>query len=678
MKNLLAHFRRKPSETADAPAPPAEPPKAKAAPIEPVRMPTAVARAIKPAWHAPGASFPQKQRASALADRPAATEMVTLRLGDFLDRIPAELLDEGAHDRSIPMPFDLSALSERIGRGDTTIRLTEVYRRMPDVFRPNAVIGQDRMIPFPWKKVLAMIQEAKAGGADGGITPSGVEMLAVKFKARKLRQPSKTAPGATGGAEAGGPASTAKSGETPAPAFSLARSGRMAASASLAESGGTGGLIANVTSASAAALEMARLTAERDTAVARAAEFGAEYESMIARTGELTAERDAALARAAELVAERAAAAARVAEPASESAAAAARIVELTAERDAALARAAKLVADSDAAMALTTELSAERDAAKAQVAALTGERDAAAAGAAAVVQERDAAVTRASELTTEREAALAHMAEATAERDAAVARTAKFLADSDAAVALATELTAERDAANGRIAAVTAERDAAVARATELTAEREAAAARVAELLQLSETSAKAAAEAPVKDDSSAVLEGCRDTIAVLTRERDALRLEQQQLTARLAESASLPKAVADKKVKPPVQTNEPLPDAYSALFPQRLWMPRAAAAVVLGFLGIGVASQTDLGAARDAGAETPAAASPAPEETFTLPTLPPANLAESEFTLEAAVTEEPVTTPSPEPLSGGPAEQFSDNPNQIVWKPIPSRLAR
>ena len=664
MKNLLAHFRRKPSETAAAPAPPAEPPKAKAAPIEPVRMPTAVARAIKPAWHAPGASFPQKQRASALADRPAATEMVTLRLGDFLDRIPAELLDEGAHDRSIPMPFDLSALSERIGRGDATIRLTEVYRRTPDVFRPNAVIGQDRVIPFPWKKVLAMIEQAKAGVADVGITPSGVDALAQKFKARKHRQPSKAAPGTAG---------SARSGEAPAPPLSVVRS-----QPSLAESGGTGGLIANVTSASAAALEVARLKAELDVAVARAAEFGAEYESMIGRTGELTAERDAGLARVAELVAEREAVAARVAEPAPEREAAAARLGELTAERDAALARTAKLLADSDAATALTTSLTAEREAAKVQVAALTGERDAAAARAAALVHEREAALARSTELTTEREAALAHVSEATAERDAAVARTAKFLADSEAAVALATELTTERDAANARLAAATAERDAAVARATELTAECAAAVARVAELLKLSETPAKAAAESPVKDDSSAVLEGCRDTIAVLTRERDALRLEQQQFTARLAERAAAPMVAVPENTKRPASTNEPLPDAYSALFPQRLWMPRAAAALVLALLGIGVASQTDLGTVRDAGAETPAGASPAPDETFTLPALPPADLAASAFTLESPATEEPMASPPPEPLSGGPSEPFSGNPNQIVWKPITSRRGR
>ena len=674
-------------------------------------MHTTVARAIKPAWHAPAAPFPQKQRATALADRPAATEMITLQLGDFLDRIPVELLDEGTHDRSMPMPFDLAALSERIGRGDTTIRLTEVYRRMPDVFRPNAVIGQDRMIPFPWKKVLAMIREAKAGATEAGITRSGVDALAQKFKSRKLRQPSKTAPvpGAAGGAEAGGPGGLAKGGETPALTFSLARTGPAPTPPNPAETGRNGGLTASIMPASAAAMEVARLTAERDTALARAAEFGAEYESMIGRTGELTAERDAAVARAAELTAERDAAVARAAVPATEPEADAARLAELTAERDAAVARATKMAADSDAAVALAGEITAERDAVKNQVAEITAARDAADVCAAALVNERDAAVARGAELTTERDAAngcvaaltverdaeaaraaalvserdaaVARAAEVTAERDAAVARSAKLVADSDAAVALATEFTTERDAATARTAALNGQLDAAVARANEITAERDAAVARVAELLKISETRPQVASESSATDDSIAAIEGYRNTIEALMRERDALRMEQQQLTARLAERGSARSVIAEGKTKRPAPASEPLPDVYSALFPQRPWMQRTAAALLLGLLSIGVASQTDLGAARRVGAEMAVVASPGPAADFTIPALTPATIADGEFTLKSAAAEEVATTLLPE-MPGGETPEvavpFSGSPNPIVWKPITSRRAR
>src|SRR5438094_938309 len=115
MKRLIDHFRRKPSETEDAPATASEPPKTDAAAIEPVRMPPspadaiarAAARAVAPSWHAAGAAIPAKPRAPAPFARPAAKEMITLRLGDFLDRIPVELVDPGTHDRFIPMPFDV-------------------------------------------------------------------------------------------------------------------------------------------------------------------------------------------------------------------------------------------------------------------------------------------------------------------------------------------------------------------------------------------------------------------------------------------------------------------------------------------------------------------------------------------------------------------------------------------
>ena len=700
MKNLLSHFRRKPSETADVPAPPAEPPKAKAAPIEPVRMQTTVARAIKPAWHTPAAPFPQKQRAAAPAERSAAAEIITLRLGDFLDRIPPELLDAGTHDRLIPMPFDLASLSERIGRGDSTIRLTEVYRRMPDVFRTDAVIRQDRVIPFPWKRVLAMIQEANAGAADGGITRSGMEMLVQKFKARKLRQPSKTAPvpGTAGGAETGSPAGFSRAVETPAPAVSQAPP-------RLADTGAAGGLTANITTASAAALEVARLTAERDTALARAAEFGAEYESMIGRTGELTAERDAAVARVAELTAERDAAVARATEPASAGEPDAARIAELTTERDAAAARAEKLAADSDAAVALAAEITAERDGAKIKISELTAARDAADARVAALVGERDAAIARSAELsaerdaangcaatlagerdaanargtglTAERDAAVVRTAEVTAERDAAVARTAKLAEDSDAAVALATELTAERDAATARISTLTAECAAAVGRGNEITVEREAAVARVAELLKNNEVLQQAGSEPPPAAGSGAAIEGYRNTIEALMRERDALRAERQQLTER----GVVQSVAAEEKTTRPATKAEPLPDVYSALFPQRLWMQRAAAALLLGILAIGVSSRSDLRDSRPAGAEAPAVESPASETGSATPAPAPAAIADGEFTPESAAAEDAAGTLSPEQLIGGTSEATAPspaNPNPAVWKPTTSRRAR
>ena len=676
MKNLFARFQRKDTESAAAPTAPPESSKEKAAPIEPVRLQTAVARAVKPSWHAPGAAFPQKGKGTPVpAERALAAEMFTLRLGDFLDRIPPELLDAGTPDRTTPMPFDLAALSERIGRGETTIRLAEVYRRMPDIFRTDRAIDQDCTIPFPWKKVLAMIQEAKAGAAaESGVTRAGVDALALKFKARKLRQPVKTAPvpAVAGEAEKAGPASRAET----AP-WEQQEPLRLAATAA-----------GELSPAHAEAL--AQVTAERDVAVARMAEFDTEYESMIGRTGELTSERDAAVARVAELTAERDAALALAKPSAEGSDAAAARVAELMAERDAAVARAEKLFADSEAAVALAAELTTERDTAKSAAAALAAERDVAKAEAATISGERDAAVARGSALAAEREALAtqlaamtaereaaracaaeptdeskteARMAEIIAERDAAAARTAKLFADSEASVALATELTDERNAAQAQLAALHGQLEAATARASELTAERDAAAARAAELLQKSEVCAQAPEPAPAAADEGAVVVGFRNTIAALIHERDELRAENLQLAGQRTKRHL--RLFAGKNAPAPTAPVEMLPDVYSALFPRSVGMQRGAAIVVLGLLALGVLSQTthEVGTASPAPAAAPAA-----------PALAQTAAEEPGLALEAAPSDDAVPAISLET----PAEETTDAAQPAGRKTVTSRRAR
>ena len=610
MKNLFAQLLRKPVQPANEPVRALEPAKPAAEPLAPVRRPAAVARAIKPAWHAPAAPFPQKPRTPALADRALPTEMVTLRLGDFLDHLPSELLETGSPDRSIPMPFELSSLSERIGRGDAMIRLTEVYRRMPDIFRSDAAINPDRTIPFPWKKVLAMIREAKAGAADGGISPTGVEALAQKFKARKQRQPVKTAPKPYAASEAA-PDSAPEGAMSVAPATTTGL--RLVAPPAVAPNSGTAGPAAPAANAH----ELAQLRTERDAALARAAEFGAEYDAAIARTGELTAERDTAVARVAELTAGHDAA-----ERTTERDAAVARAAELIAARDAGAAHIEKLVADSQAAVTRTAELTASHDAALARVAELTAERDAALACAAEPAAERDAALARVTALT--------------AERDAAAARAEKLIADSETALALGTEATAERDTLATRLTTLTDERDAALSRLAELTAERDALAARPVEILPAAETAAPAEAPRTTEADSSLLLEGYKNTIEALLRERDALR----QSHGLPVENSTAPKAPAAGQ---DAAAHEPLPDAYSELFPASCWFRRAAAAALLALLGAGIVSQMPLGPATPAAPAVPATAEP----EFSMSVLSEVTMPDSELKLETPAPKATMTLP-------------------------------
>lgn len=579
MKNLFAQLLRKPAQPAAEPVRALEPAKPVAEPIAPVRRPAAVARTIKPAWHAAAAPFPQKPRTPALADRALPTEMVTLRLGDFLDHLPSELLETGSPDRSIPMPFELSSLSERIGRGDAMIRLTEVYRRMPDIFRSDAAINPDRTIPFPWKKVLAMIQEAKAGAADVGISPAGVEALAQKFKARKQRQSAKTAPKPYAVNET---TKEAAADSAPEGAMSVAPA--------------TSGLriVAPTVKIddAATARVLTQLRAERDAALARAAEFGTEYDASIGRTSELTAERDTAVARAA----------------------------ELTAGHDAAVAQAA----------AMTTE----RDAATARLAELTAARDAATARAVELTAERDAALARAAEPAAERDAALARVTALTAEGDAAAARAEKLIADSETALALGTEAIAERNTLATRLTALTGERDAALSRLAELTAERDALVARPVEILPAAETAAPAEAPRTTAADSSLLLEGYKNTIKALLRERDALR-QSHGLPVEKSAAPKVPTAHQD------AAAHEPLPDAYSELFPTRRWFRQAAAAAVLALLGAGIVNQMPL---RHATPAAPASLAPA-ESEFSTPVQSEVIMPDSELKLESKPPKETMT---------------------------------
>ena len=698
MKNLLDHFRLKRTQEPAVPAPPPELPSAIEKAVLPAFTPSAAPRVVRPAWHAASAPSAQAKRLPNQPERSAPSEMLMLTLGDFLDRIPAEFLDSQEHDRSIPMPFDLGALSERMGRGETMILVKELSRRIPDIFRSDAVIPPERTMPFPWKRVLDLVVQTRAGSTVPGLTRSGVETLSLKLKARKFRRPSKMAPAPGRNAPAAGSETTQRSSpeapwataQTPAllpppeitnGVAALAAPAAPAAPATPpAQDPPAQVAPENSASTSVAALAVVRLktdfehrlaalTGERDQAAAEiqalrqklathhqqsiaehhadselSAKFSLlqkEHAEIVRQSAALQADRDDAHARAAEFGLEHDAAIGRTGEIAAERDTALAEVAKLLTERDAAQARFAQRAADGDAGVALATELTAERDAAVARTTELT--------------TERDAAVTRTAELTTERDAAVARTTELTAERDAAVARTTELTTERDAAVARIAELTTERDAAVARTAELTTGRDAAVARIAELTTERDAAVARTAEL-QTASAMPTADAATPDQDawQSRAVaqlttdIEGYRNTIQALFRERDALRLEHQQLTVRLAASG----LVADDQAKHPTTASATPSDVYSSLFPEPQKNPRAAAVLVLALLALGVFSQFNSDSAPNAGAKTPARPAPAPAVERQAPARTATPFAEEKLTLEMSAGEETITMLVPEPL--------------------------
>ena len=682
MKNLLEHFRRKRSQEPAAPAPPPELPSAIEKAVLPAFTPSATPRVVRPAWHAASAPSAQAKRPPNQPERSAPSEMLMLTLGDFLDRIPAEFLDSQEHDRSIPMPFDLGALSERMGRGETMILVSELSRRIPDIFRSDAVIPPERTMPFPWKRVLDLVVQTRAGSMVPGLTRSGVETLSLKLKARRFRRPSKMAPAPGRNAPAAGSETSQRSApEAPwataptpallpppeitngvaAPAAPAAPVASVASVASVApvapvtpptQDPPAQVVPENFASTSVAALavirlktdferQLAALTGERDQA---AAEIQALRQKLATHHQQSIAEHhaDAGLSAKFSLLQK------EHAEIVRQSAA-------LQAERDEAHARAAEFGLEHDAAIGRTGEIAAERDAAQAEAAKLLTERDAAQAQLAQRAADGDAGVALATELTAERDAAVTRTTELTTERDAAVARTTELTTGRDAAVARTAELATERDAAIARTAELAAERDAAIARTAELAAERDAAIARTAELHTASEMPTTDAAT-PDQDawQSRAVaqltadIDGYRKTIQTLFRERDALRLEHQQLTVRLAASGLL----ADDQAKHPATAGATPSDPYSSLFPEPQKNSRAAAVLVLALLALGVFSQFISDSAPSAGAKTPARPAPAPAAERQAPARTATPFAEEKFTLETSASEETITMLVPKPL--------------------------
>ena len=675
-----------------------------------------MARAIQPAWHNATTPALQSKRPVAQPERKAPAEMLTLTLGDFLDRIPGKYLDGKEHDPSSPLPFDLAALSERLGRGDSTIPVSEIFRRIPDVFRADAVIAADLSIRFPWRKVLAMVTQAREGAAGSGLTANGAETLALKLKARKFRRPMKMAPVTF--LRPPSPAEVAKAAEnfpdsaltmlppsahTQAPAAPAAAP---AAPVSRANPPAVQQPASDPMSESAAALQIERLnaqhaqeiselaaekdraleeipslrlelanhlkqtTAERRMAIEVSKKLSLlqnEHEGSSAAIQILKDERDAAVAHAAEIGAEHEAAIARTGRLAAERDAALARAAEIGAGRDPGAAAAPELLAERDAALTRSSELIAERDAALTRSSELTAERDAALTRSTELTAERDAALTRSAELTAERDAALTRSAELTAERDAATARAEKLIADSDAAIALASELTAERDAAVGCMAAVTSERDAALARVAEITAERDASVACAAELLKshkeapaLQNPPDKAEWESGITARFETDIAGYRNRIQDLMHERDTLRQE-------LGKPAPKPSEEPSAKSEAPGEAaslNET--DAYSALFPQSLRnqrqrFQRIAAAVIFALLGIGIVSQVSISTTPATETETGRhhAAAPVIPETHSIPPVTEAPAANGEFTLETPADESTISLLPIQPLLRDPGTQ-------------------
>ena len=91
-----------------------------------------------------------------------SSQKIVLELGDLLNRIPAHLLKEGAHDASQRIFFKMSDLSSNLAEGKATIPLSSIASRCPEIFRKEIGPEDDVEIFFPWSKLLERVRNYKA------------------------------------------------------------------------------------------------------------------------------------------------------------------------------------------------------------------------------------------------------------------------------------------------------------------------------------------------------------------------------------------------------------------------------------------------------------------------------------------------------------------------------------
>jgi hypothetical protein len=91
--------------------------------------------------------------------------VLALELGDFLNRIPPGALKEGPHDATLSIAFDLAWLETRIQQRDSTVPLSELYARVPQIFKNAELANSDVPVRLPYLKVTRMLAQHRSAAA---------------------------------------------------------------------------------------------------------------------------------------------------------------------------------------------------------------------------------------------------------------------------------------------------------------------------------------------------------------------------------------------------------------------------------------------------------------------------------------------------------------------------------
>ncbi len=116
---------------------------------------------------------PQEPAKSSAGDRAGKDDEypIELQLHHFIPRIPAALLKPGNLDLTSVLRFDANELGKRLATGDSSIPLSEIYKRMPVIFQCDLAATERVSIRFPWLKITNLLQGAQ-GGAEEGVKPT--------------------------------------------------------------------------------------------------------------------------------------------------------------------------------------------------------------------------------------------------------------------------------------------------------------------------------------------------------------------------------------------------------------------------------------------------------------------------------------------------------------------------
>ncbi len=107
-----------------------------------------------------------------------ASQKIAMELGDFIRRIPPDLLAPGPHDLKQRVWFKISDLSANVEQGKPTIPLSQLAGMFPELFAQEITPERDAEIYFPWNKLVAQMRAARSNPGSAEVFSSIVAKAA--------------------------------------------------------------------------------------------------------------------------------------------------------------------------------------------------------------------------------------------------------------------------------------------------------------------------------------------------------------------------------------------------------------------------------------------------------------------------------------------------------------------